>query len=108
MRPPQGLMVSGMQEAYDLALARFYMWAQTDTTVFLVVHIPTGNWPLQLLGYNYWSARISCCYLLTLKGINKSACRHRRKELSLPQVIKHKVSTFSKAACYFMSNIWPL
>ena len=30
------------QEAYEPTLARFYMWAQTDATVFLAVHIPTG------------------------------------------------------------------
>lgn len=43
MCPPQKLTAKGMQDAYDLALARFYMWAQTDSTVFLVVHIPTGE-----------------------------------------------------------------
>ena len=39
-----------MQEAYELALARFYMWAQTDATVFLAVRIPTGTRPLTFLG----------------------------------------------------------
>ncbi len=33
---------TAMQEAYDLALARFYMWAQTDAAVFLAIHSPTG------------------------------------------------------------------
>ncbi|KAK9831834.1 hypothetical protein WJX81_000048 [Elliptochloris bilobata] len=36
-------------ETYELALARFYMWAQTDETVFLAVHIPTGYGDRELL-----------------------------------------------------------
>lgn len=30
------------QVTYDLRLARFYMWAQTDLTVFLACRVPTG------------------------------------------------------------------
>ena len=29
---------------YDLALARYYMWAQTAATVFLACRVPTGGW----------------------------------------------------------------
>ena len=29
--------------AYDLALARFYMWAQTEEQVFLAILVPTGG-----------------------------------------------------------------
>ncbi len=35
-------LLTSAQEAYDLALARFYMWAQTDAVVFLAIHSPTG------------------------------------------------------------------
>jgi hypothetical protein len=28
--------------AYDLRLARYYMWAQTSATVFLACQVPTG------------------------------------------------------------------
>ena len=32
-----------MQIIYNLDLAQFYMWAQTDDLVFLAVHVPTGQ-----------------------------------------------------------------
>ncbi len=43
-RPPATTpsRLTAVQEAYDLALARFYMWAQTDAAVFLAIHSPTG------------------------------------------------------------------
>ena len=31
-----------MQVRYDLSLARFYMWAQTEAMVYVAVHVPTG------------------------------------------------------------------
>ena len=31
-----------MQVAFDMRLARYYMWAQTDHMVFIAVHVPTG------------------------------------------------------------------
>ena len=34
--------VSLAQVAFDLRLARYYMWAQTDYMVFVAVHVPTG------------------------------------------------------------------
>ena len=38
-----------LQVTYDLTLARYYMWAQTDSHVFLAVHVPTGVTPLPSL-----------------------------------------------------------
>ena len=32
-----------VQVAYDLTLARYYMWAQTEEHVYLAVHVPTGK-----------------------------------------------------------------
>ncbi len=31
------------QVAFDLRLARYYMWAQTDYMVYVTVHVPTGS-----------------------------------------------------------------
>lgn len=31
-----------LQVAFDLRLARFYMWAQTDDNVYIAVRVPTG------------------------------------------------------------------
>ena len=36
------LIGDGAQVSYDLALARFYMWAQTEEQIFLAVLVPTG------------------------------------------------------------------
>lgn len=34
------------QVTYVHELARYYMWAQTDHTVFIACHVPTGERPL--------------------------------------------------------------
>jgi hypothetical protein len=32
-----------LQVTYDLALARFYMWAQSEDKVFVAILVPTGG-----------------------------------------------------------------
>jgi hypothetical protein len=36
--------------SYDLALARFYMWAQTEAQIFLAVLVPTGRFFCPCMG----------------------------------------------------------
>ena len=36
-------MRCGLQVAYDLELARYYMWAQTDRFVYIAISVPTGE-----------------------------------------------------------------
>ena len=37
------------QVAFNLRLARYYMWAQTDYMVYVAVHVPTGTFKQSLL-----------------------------------------------------------
>lgn len=71
-----------LQEAYEPALARFYMWAQTDATVFLAVHIPTGaamhglsHVDICVRAYSalFWLVRAHCCGLRSNPLFHKSA-----------------------------------
>ena len=51
MLHPYQLEEAFLQVTFDLRLARFYMWAQTDETVYIAVRVPTGSeqWPLTWL-----------------------------------------------------------
>ena len=105
-----------LQEAYEPALARFYMWAQTDATVFLAVHIPTGAAMHRLTHVDIcvraystlsWLVRAHCCGLRSNPPIPPK-CAHVSIALSVSkqiQVLALQVPSyqqFADASCPVM------